>query len=479
MNIEDLSVPELANAISQGSISRQQVLEHFGQATAHREETVRAFCVSDFDATAIAPATNISSAGTRLLDGIPVAIKDNICTKKFQTTACSSMLSEFTPTYDASVVTALEQAGALLVGKTNLDEFAMGSSTENSSWGITRNPWDTTRVPGGSSGGSAAAVAAGMVPLALGSDTGGSIRQPAAFCGVTGLKPTYGLVSRLGLIAFASSLDQIGPMARSAEDAAVLLNVIAAHDKLDSTSTAVAAEDYSSSLNTSLQGCRVGVCNTQLESEIDAPIKAAVKESLKLLESLGATIIDIELPHEKYAVATYYVVAPCEASSNLSRYDGVRYTQRAESGQLAKMYTKTRSEHFGPEVKRRVLLGTYALSSGYYDEYYLKASKVRRLIKQDFEQAFEQVDLIVGPTTPTTAFSLGEKTDDPIQMYLADVFTVSANLAGIPAMSIPCGFSDGLPIGLQLQGPAFSESRLLNVAHQFQSQTDWHQRRPA
>ena len=469
MNIQDLSVAEIVQSIERGTLSNADCLEHFHDVTASTNATWNAF--RDFD---FASPTD----GVGALRGVPVAVKDGICTRDFATTACSSILSEFKPPYDATVVSKLRAAGAVVVGKTNMDEFAMGSSTENSYFGSTKNPWNACCVPGGSSGGSAAAVAAGMVPLALGSDTGGSIRQPAAFCGITGLKPTYGRVSRLGLIAFASSLDQVGPMGRSAADVATMLTVIAGHDPLDSTSAQQPVPDYARELQQEIAGLRIGICPSQFSSEVDQSVVHGVREALQQLTQLGAEIVEIELPHEKYAVATYYVVAPCEAASNLARYDGVRYTSRSPSKQLTEMYTKTRSEHFGAEVRRRILLGTYALSSGYYDQYYVKASRVRRLIQQDFENAFKKVDLIAGPTTPTTAFPLGDRVSDPIQMYLADVFTVSANLAGIPALSIPCGFAAGLPIGLQLQGPAFGEGRLLRVAHQYQSATSWHQRRP-
>ena len=470
MNLNESSVRQLATAIRQGDLAFQDCIDHFASVTKQLNPDINAFREFKF------PTSPPAQSGP--LAGIPIGIKDGICTENFKTAASSSMLAEYQAPYNASVIESLNAAGALCVGKTNMDEFAMGSSTENSFFGNTRNPWDQNRVPGGSSGGSAAAVAAGMVPLALGSDTGGSIRQPAAFCGITGLKPTYGLVSRLGLIAFASSLDQIGPMGRSAEDVAIMLNAIAGHDRDDSTSASYTPPDYTQSLEQDLNGIRVGVCKNELDDHVEPSVRNAVAQSIEVLKDLGAQIVDVELPHEKYAVAAYYIVAPCEASSNLSRYDGVRYTARSDSNQLADMYTKTRSQNFGPEVKRRILLGTYALSSGYYDQYYIKGSKVRRLIKQDFEKAFETVDLIAGPTTPTTAFEMGAKTTDPIQMYLADVFTVSANLAGIPAISIPCGFADGLPIGMQLQSPAFHESQLLNVAHRFQTATDWHLRRP-
>jgi aspartyl-tRNA(Asn)/glutamyl-tRNA(Gln) amidotransferase subunit A len=412
------------------------------------------------------------------LAGLPIAIKDGICTSGIHTTASSRMLKNFVPSFDATCVAQLNAAAAINVGKTNLDEFAMGSSTENSFFGPSLNPFNTDHVPGGSSGGSAVAVAAGLAPVALGSDTGGSIRQPASFCGITGLKPTYGRVSRFGLIAFASSLDQIGPMARSAADCALAMNYISGHDPHDSTSAKEATPDFTSDLNQPIAGLKIGVYPQFFADGIDPAVEASVREAIQVYESLGAQIVEIDLPHSAAAVATYYVIAPCEASSNLSRYDGVRYTHRAAADSLDPMYMDSRAEGFGAEVKRRVILGTYALSSGYYDAYYLQASKVRRMIKHDFDQAFKQVDMILGPTTPTTAFQFGQHTQDPLAMYLADIFTVSANLAGIPAISLPCGMSAGLPIGLHLQGKAFDEVTLLRAAHQFQQTTQWHQQRP-
>lgn len=412
------------------------------------------------------------------LAGLPIAIKDGICTAGIHTTASSKMLENFVPSFDATCVAQLNTAAAINVGKTNLDEFAMGSSTENSFFGPSLNPFNTGHVPGGSSGGSAVAVAAGLAPIALGSDTGGSIRQPASFCGITGLKPTYGRVSRFGLIAFASSLDQIGPMARSAADCALAMNFIAGHDPRDSTSAKEALPDFTHELNAPIDGLKIGVYPQFFADGMDPAVEASVREAIKVYESLGAQIVEIDLPHSAAAVATYYVIAPCEASSNLSRYDGVRYTHRAAADSLDQMYMDSRAEGFGAEVKRRVILGTYALSSGYYDAYYLQASKVRRMIKHDFDQAFQQVDLILGPTTPSTAFKLGQHTKDPLAMYLADIYTVSANLAGIPAISLPCGMSEGLPIGLHLQGKSFDEVTLLRAAHQFQQSTQWHQQRP-
>jgi len=415
------------------------------------------------------------------LAGAPIAVKDNICTRFGRTTCASAILAEFRSVYDAGVVERLTQAGAVIVGKTNLDEFAMGSSTENSAVGPARNPWDESRVPGGSSGGSAAAVAAGLVAGALGSDTGGSIRQPAAFCGVVGLKPTYGRVSRYGLVAYASSLDQIGPLARTVEDAALLAGVISGHDPRDSTSVDTPVPDYLGGLGRSLEGMRIGVAAEYFSQGLDAAVRARVGEAIDLLCREGAQAVEIHLPHMPYAVACYYLVATAEASSNLARYDGVRYGRRAERPQdIVDLYCSSRGQGFGPEVKRRIMLGTYALSTGYYDAYYLKALKVRTLIQRDFDAAFGKVDVIASPVSPTTAFKLGEKLDEPLAMYLADIYTISANLAGIPAVSVPCGFDDqGLPVGLQLMGRPFEEERLLAVAHQYQLRTDHHTRQPA
>ena len=413
--------------------------------------------------------------------GIPIALKDLICMKDTATTCASHILHNFIAPYDATVVKRLKEAGAVLIGKTNMDEFAMGSSNENSYFHRTHNPWDLDRVPGGSSGGSGAAVAANECMGALGSDTGGSIRQPAAFCGVTGLKPTYGRVSRFGLVAFASSFDQIGPMTKTAEDAAVLMNVIGGHDPMDSTSADVALPDFTAGLSKDVKGLKIGIPKEYFAEGLDAEVEATVRAAIAHLESLGMQTVDVSLPHTEYAVATYYILACAEASANLSRYDGVKYGFRsAKADNLMDMYTNTREEGFGEEVKRRILLGTFVLSSGYYDAYYLKGQKVRTLIKQDFEQAYQQCDLIVGPIAPVPAFKLGEKLDDPLQMYLSDIFTISANLAGIPAISIPCGQSSGnLPIGLQLMGKHFDEATLLNVAHQFQTTTEYHLKHPA
>jgi len=413
------------------------------------------------------------------LSGIPVAIKDNICTNGISTTAGSRILSGFIPPYSATVVNKLDAAGAVLTGKTNMDEFAMGSSTENSAFLTTHNPWDTGRVPGGSSGGSAAAVSAGEVICALGSDTGGSIRQPAAFCGVVGMKPTYGAVSRYGLIAFASSLDQIGPLARDVTDCALMLNVICGHDPKDSTSADFAVPDYTGFLNEDVRGLKIGVPEEFMAEGIDPGMRASVESAMTLLENLGATVEYTNLPHNKYALSAYYLIAPAEASSNLARYDGVRYGYRAAAAEdVADMFIKTRSEAFGSEVKRRIMLGTYGLSAGYYDAYYLKALKVRTLIKEDFERALEKYDLLLSPTTPTPAFRFGEKVDDPLKMYLSDICTISVNLAGIPGISLPCGFVDGMPVGLQLMGKYFDEGTLLRVAYTFEQNTDYHKRHP-
>jgi aspartyl-tRNA(Asn)/glutamyl-tRNA(Gln) amidotransferase subunit A len=411
---------------------------------------------------------------------VPVALKDNIVTTFGATTCGSRVLEPFHSKYAAHVAARLEAAGAIIVGKTNLDEFAMGSSTEHSAFGPTLNPWDTARVAGGSSGGSVAAVAAGLVPIALGSDTGGSIRLPASFCGVTGLKPSYGRVSRYGLVAYGSSLDQIGPIARDVRDAALLLSVIAGHDDRDSTSADRAVPDYVTTLDRPLSGLRVGVSDEFFGPGLDQEVGQAVREAVALLEREGATTVPVELPHLKYAVAAYYLIATAEASSNLARFDGVHFGHRtAAPKDIIDLYASSRGEGFGPEVKRRIMLGTYALSSGYYDAYYLKASKVRTLIRRDFEAAFEQVDVLASPVAPATAFRVGELVDDPLAMYLADIYTIPANLAGNCAISIPCGVSKtGLPIGLQLAGPAFGEERLLAAAHQFQLRTDFHHAAP-
>ena len=415
------------------------------------------------------------------LAGVPVAVKDVLCTKGVPTTCSSKILAGFVPPYDADVVERLLAADAVILGKTNMDEFAMGSSTENSAYFTTRNPWDVSRIPGGSSGGSAAAVAGRLAPLSLGTDTGGSIRQPASLCGIVGLKPTYGRCSRYGLIAFASSLDQVGPFARDLTDTALAMEVIAGHDRRDSTSVNQSVPNYSATLNTPVTGLRIGVPKEFFGDGLDAEVRAAVDAALAEYKAQGATLVDVSLPHSPYALAAYYIVAPAEASSNLARFDGMHYGHRTkEPGDLIATYAKTRGEGFGPEVRRRIMIGTYVLSSGYKDAYYLKALKVRRLVKKDYDDAFETCDVIMGPTSPVAAFKAGEKSDDPLAMYLNDIYTVSGNLAGIPGVSIPCGFTAGnLPIGLQLLGPAFSEELLLRVGRMYERATDWHTRAPA
>ena len=414
------------------------------------------------------------------LTGIPIAHKDIFCTDGVATTCASKMLHNFIAPYDASCVAGFRQAGAVMVGKTNMDEFAMGSSNETSYYGPVKNPWDPEKVPGGSSGGSAAAVAACLIPGATGTDTGGSIRQPAALCGCTGLKPTYGRVSRYGMIAFASSLDQGGPITRTAEDAALMLGVMAGFDEKDSTSLETPVPDYRAALDDSIDGVKIGLPKEYFSEGLDDNVARLIDEALKEYQKLGAKVVEISLPNSNLSVPAYYVVAPAECSSNLSRYDGVRFGYRCDDPQdLMDLYKRTRGEGFGAEVKRRVMIGTYVLSAGYYDAYYLKAQQIRRLISDDFADAFKKVDVIMGPTTPSTAFALGDKVDDPITMYLSDIYTIAVNLAGLPAISIPAGFVDQLPVGLQIIGNYFEEARLLNVAHRYQQVTDWHKRIPA
>ena len=470
-------------AVASGKISAVELAREALERIEKVDGRVRAFN-SVYGERALERARGVDEGKiTGELAGVPIAVKDNLCTS-FGTTTCSSkMLENFRSPYDATVIQKLEAAGAIIVGKTNLDEFAMGSSAENSAFGPTRNPWDTDRVPGGSSGGSAAALAAGMCCAAIGSDTGGSIRQPAALCGLVGLKPTYGRVSRYGLVAFASSLDQIGPFAWTVEDAALLLKVISGHDRKDSTSAEEAVSDYLAEIERPVKPLRIGIAKEYNVAGMDGEVKSAVESAIKQYQDLGAELVEVSLPHTEYGIAAYYIIAPCEASSNLARYDGVHFGHRTKEPvkDIIELVSKSRAEGFGDEVKRRIMIGTYALSSGYYDAYYLRALKARTLIKRDFDAAFEKCDAIVCPTSPTPAFRIGEKTGDPLQMYLVDVFTVTCNIAGIAGISIPCGFTGGerpLPIGLQLLGPTFSEGKLLRMARMYEGATQWHRRRP-
>ncbi len=476
---------ELARKVASGEVTARHLTDMFLERIAAHDELIGSYLTVDAEG-ARAQADAIDAARARgdalgALGGVPVALKDILVTEGLETTAASEILRGWVPPYDGTVVARLRAAGAVILGKLNCDEFAMGSSNENSSVKPCRNPWDTTRVPGGSSGGSAAAVAAGLCAAALGTDTGGSIRQPASMCGIVGLKPTYGRVSRYGVIAFASSLDQVGPMTHNVEDAALLLEVIAGHDPRDATSIDAPVPDYRAALGTGLSGLTIGLPDEYFAEDIDPEVADSIQNAIAALERAGAKTTRVSLPHTRYALPTYYLIAPAEASSNLARYDGIRYGRRVEQGDasLLDVYCKSRSEGFGEEVKRRIMLGTFALRSGYYDAYYGKAQRVRTLIKRDFDRAFEDVDLIASPTSPTAAFRLGEKTDDPIAMYLADIFTLSCNLAGIAGMSVPCGFtSDGLPIGLQLLAPALEEARMLGAAAAFERAIDLGERYP-
>jgi len=476
--MHQLTIAELIDSLRNKRFSSRELTQHYLDRIARLDDRYGSFISVTADralAQADTADARLAKGNAPALTGVPIAHKDIFCTQGVRTSCASKMLDNFVPPYNATVVARLDDAGTVMLGKTNMDEFAMGSSNETSFYGKVSNPWRDNFVPGGSSGGSAAAVAAHLASAASGTDTGGSIRQPAALCGITGLKPTYGRVSRYGMIAFASSLDQGGPMARTAEDCAYLLNAMAGFDEKDSTSIDRVVPDYTATLDAPLQGLRIGLPKEYFGSGCDAQVETAIQQVIKTLQALGATVKEISLPHTKYAVPTYYVVAPAEASSNLSRFDGVRYGYRCDKPKdLLDLYTRTRAEGFGDEVKRRILIGTYALSAGYYDAYYIQAQKVRRLIKQDFVAAFNDVDVILGPTTPSPAFALGAKNNDPITMYLEDIFTIPANLAGLPAMSLPAGFVDGLPVGFQLIGNDFSEARLLNIAHKFQSETDWH-----
>ena len=484
MELYDLTIHELHDMLKRGETTATAASESVFSRIKAVEDRVKSYITITQETARMQAAEadkrlKAGEAGSPLL-GVALAIKDNMCTEGIRTTCASKILGNFIPPYDATVVQKLKQSGAVICGKPNLDEFAMGSSTENSGFFITRNPWDLERIPGGSSGGSAAAVAAGECIAALGSDTGGSIRQPAACCGVVGLKPTYGRVSRFGLVAFASSLDQIGPITKDVKDAAILMNEIAGHDLRDSTSADIAVPDFTQSLKKDVRDMRIGIPKEYFIEGMDPEVEKAVKEAVKTLEGLGATVVEVSLPHTSYAVATYYILATSEASSNLARYDGVKYGYRARNPKdLMDMYMKSRSEGFGAEVKRRIMLGTYALSAGYYDAYYKKGQQVRTLIKRDFDEAFKTVDVIATPTAPTAAFKIGEKSADPLQMYLSDIFTISVNLAGIPGISIPCGFTkNNLPIGLQLLGKHFDEESILRASFAYEQATGWYKKRP-
>lgn len=480
--MHDKTLAELSAGLAAGAFSSVELTRHFLGRIECLDGQLNSFItVTAEQALAQAQAADArrSRGEAVALTGIPLAQKDIFCTNGVRTSCASKMLDNFVAPYDATVVARCNAAGMVMLGKTNMDEFAMGSSNETSFYGPVKNPWDTAAVPGGSSGGSAAAVAARLTPAATGTDTGGSIRQPAALCGISGIKPTYGRVSRYGMIAFASSLDQAGPMARSAEDCALLLGVMAGFDPRDSTSVEREVPDYRAALGNSLKGLRIGLPKEYFGAGLDPAVGQAVQAAIDEYKKLGAEVVDISLPNTGLAVPTYYVVAPAECSSNLSRMDGVRFGYRCENPKdLEDLYKRSRGEGFGPEVKRRIMIGTYALSAGYYDAYYLKAQQMRQLISDDFKRAFAQVDVIMGPTSPTVAFNAGEKTDDPVAMYLADVYTIAANLAGLPGMSIPAGFVGRRPVGLQLIGNYFDEARLLNVAHQYQLVTDWHTRAP-
>lgn len=509
MSLTQQSASELLRKLEAGDISSVELTQAFLDRIREVDGRVGAFLRVDGD-RALEQAADVDARRAKRkplgrLAGLPVAVKDVLCQRGERTTCASKMLADFRPPYDATVIAKLRDADAVFLGRTNMDEFAMGGSTENSAFQVTRNPWDLERAPGGSSGGAAACVAGGMAPLSIGTDTGGSIRQPAGLCGVVGMKPTYGRVSRFGLVAFASSLDQVGPLANTVEDVALLLEAISGHDPRDATSLATAVPRYSQTVHQPLEGLRVGWVREHFGAGLDPEVERGVRDALSVYESLGATLHEVSLPHSQYAVATYYVIAPSEASSNLARYDGVHFGYRTDEramlaelnaerrqlldggnqrgaenldSALVRMYRRTRAEGFGSEVKRRIMLGTYALSAGYYDAYYLKALKVRRLIRQDFDRAFEEVDLLAGPITSEPAFRLGELASDPLAMYLVDLYTVSANLAGIPGLCLPCGQSkNGLPIGLQLQAPALGEERLLRGARMFERETEWHKLR--
>jgi len=480
--MNNLTLAKLSEELTKKTFSSVELTQHFLQRIKQYDKTLNSFITvteqTALEQAKVADATRASGKAGRLT-GIPIAQKDIFCTQDIKTTCGSKMLDNFIAPYTATVVDKMAKDGCVMLGKTNMDEFAMGSSNETSFYGPVRNPWNTDTVPGGSSGGSAAAVAARLAPGSTGTDTGGSIRQPAALCGISGLKPTYGRISRYGMIAFASSLDQAGPFAQTAEDLAILLNSMAGFDPRDSTSANIPVPDYTAKLNESLAGKTIGLPKEYFEQGLDKNVEARVQDAIKVYEKLGAKIVSVSLPTSPLAVAVYYVVASAECSSNLSRFDGVRYGYRCENPKdLEDLYKRSRSEGFGDEVKRRIMVGTYALSSGYYDAYYIKAQKMRKLISDDFKRAFEKVDFLLGPTAPTPAFKIGEKMSDPVSMYLSDIYTIATNLAGLPGLSIPCGFVNDLPVGIQLMGKQFDESTILNAAHLYQQETNWHQIAP-
>lgn len=480
--MHDKTLKQLSDGLASGEFSSSELTQSYLDAIRTKNGDLNAYItVTEDQALAQAKAADEQRAAGNAgpLTGVPIAHKDIFCTEGVRTSCGSKMLDNFVAPYESTVTERLGQAGTVMLGKTNLDEFAMGSSTESSFYGPTRNPWNTDTIPGGSSGGSAVAVAAGLAAAATGTDTGGSIRQPAALCGITGLKPTYGRVSRWGMIAFGSSLDCGGPMTRTAEDAALMMNAFAGFDPKDSTSMERDVDDYTARLNQPLKGLRIGLPKEYFGDGLDDGIRAAVNDAVKSLEALGAVVKDISLPRTELSIPAYYIIAPAEASTNLSRYDGVRYGYRCDNpSDLQDMYMRTRAEGFGAEVKRRIMVGTYALSAGYYDAYYRKAQQLRRLIRDDFQTAFEEVDVILGPTTPSPAWKIGEKANDPVAMYLEDIYTLSTNLAGLPGLSLPCGQVGGLPVGMQVIGNYFDESLLLNIGHQFQQNTDWHTKTP-
>ncbi|TCS40093.1 Asp-tRNA(Asn)/Glu-tRNA(Gln) amidotransferase subunit GatA [Reinekea marinisedimentorum] len=480
--MENKTLKQLSAGLASGEFSSTELTRHYLDKIKQHDGTYNAYItVTEEQALAAAKQADeqIAAGNAGDLTGLPIAYKDLFCTQGVRTSCGSKILDNFVSPYESTATDNLNKAGMVMLGKTNLDEFAMGSSTESSYYGATRNPWDTDAVPGGSSGGSAVAVAADLAPVSLGTDTGGSIRQPAAFCGITGLKPTYGRVSRWGMVAYGSSLDQAGPMAQNAEDAAMIMNALAGFDAKDSTSMDKPVDNYLADLNKPIKGLKIGLPKEFFGDSLDDGIRAAVMDAVKQLEAQGAIVKEISLPRTELAIPAYYIIAPAEASTNLSRFDGVRYGYRCEDPQdLADMYIRSRSEGFGAEVKRRILVGTYALSAGYYDAYYRKAQQLRRMIKQDFQAALADVDVIAGPTTPSPAWKIGAKNQDPVAMYLEDIYTLSVNLAGLPGISVPCGMKDGLPVGLQIIGDYFSEAKLLNIGHQFQQATDWHTRKP-